>query len=128
MFVRFVVLLRDEDSQRLTGVFQAAYRLRDQGRLDNAEGRRFESLRRWFNEHLPVPVRFSRSRGRQAHRKAICWFKDDAVEHLGKIRELTALLERHGITTRRLWTDRPGYIVYEDDFQIAAVPFRDTVA
>src|SRR5206468_2554373 len=53
MFVRFVVAEQDEDSHRLTGVFQAAFRLRDQGLLSKAEGSRFEQLRQWFNEHLP---------------------------------------------------------------------------
>ena len=128
MFVRFVVLEQDESSHRLMGVFQAAFSLRDRGLLDSTERHGFENLRQWFNDHLPAPERFCRSRGRQAHRQGICWFKADAVEHLGKIRELVALLERHGITTRRLRAERPGYIVYEDDFQVAAVPFRDTIA
>jgi hypothetical protein len=128
MLVRFVVMERDEDSHQLTGVFHAAFRLRDRGILDRAEGSTFERLRLWFNEHLPVPDRFSRSRRSGAHHNAICWFKTDAVEHLGKMRELTELLARHGLIIRRLRTTRPGYVVYEDDFQVAAVPFRDTIA
>ena len=72
MFVRFVVTDRDENSHRLTGVFQEAFRLRDRGLLNHAE---FEKLRQWFNLHLPVPDRFSRSRRPHAHCNAICWFK-----------------------------------------------------
>jgi hypothetical protein len=128
MFVRFVTPYRDEDSHRLEGVFQAVYRLRDEGRLRQGEAKWLEAMRQWFNAHLPVPTRFSLDRGRQAHRRAICWFRADAAEHLGKVRELVALLERHGVPTRRLRTPRPGYIVYEDAFQVAAVPFRDVTA
>jgi hypothetical protein len=125
MFIRFVAPHRNEDSHCLEGVFQAAYRLRDAGRL--GEPRRFDDLLRWFNLHLPIPIRFRRSGGRQARRHAICWFRGNAVEHLGKVRELGALLERQGVPIRRLRTQRPGYVVYEDDFQVAAVPFRDTI-
>lgn len=126
MFIRFVVLRQDEDSGCLEGVFQAAYRLRDEKRFDPAGANRFEALRQWFNLHLPVPGRFSLTRGRQSHRQAICWFKPEATEHLGKISELALLLERGGIPVRKLRTSRPGYLVYEDQFQLAAVPFRDT--
>lgn len=126
MFVRFVILDKDEDSHCAAGVFQAAYRLRDEGRLDRGVARQLQCLLDWFNGCLPIPERFSLSRGRQSHRGAICWFKDGAVEHLGKIRELTAILEHHGFPTRRLRTERPGYLVYEDLFQVVAVPFRDT--
>ena len=35
MFVRFVIPCKDEDSGYLTGVFQAAYSLRDRGLLDS---------------------------------------------------------------------------------------------
>src|SRR5215472_349414 len=120
MFIRFVIPCKDEDSHCLTGVFQAAFSLRDRGLLDRAESRRFEALRQWFNARLPVPGRFSRSKGRQAHRQAICWLKPDAAEHLDKVRALAGLLEQHGIPTRVLRTKRPGYIVYEDKYQVAA--------
>jgi hypothetical protein len=40
--------------------------------------------------------------------------------------ESTHLLERHGVRTEVLRTDRPGYVVYEDEYQVAAIPFRGT--
>jgi hypothetical protein len=33
------------------------------------------------------------------------------------------MLERCGILTEMLRTDKPGYVVYEDKYQVAAVPF-----
>lgn len=128
MFLRYVVPSRDENSHRLSGVFGAAYRLHDRGHLGGDVEKAFADLFRWFNSHLPVPDRLSRSRRRGACPKAICWFKEDAAEPLLKVRELAALLDWHGIRTRELRTGRPGYVVYEDAFQIAAVPFRDTDA
>jgi hypothetical protein len=35
------------------------------------------------------------------------------------------MLEAHGIHTRRLTTSAPGFVVYEDEFQIVAEAFRD---
>jgi hypothetical protein len=128
MFIRFVVPVRHRHSHCLTGVFHAAFDLRDRGLLTGVEGARFERLRQWFNRHLPIPDRFARSRQPHAHASAICWFKDDAAEHLEWARELAALLARHGVATQVLRTDKPGYVVYEDDYQVAAVPFRDTIS
>jgi hypothetical protein len=128
MFVRFVVPFQDQDSHCLTGVFQAVYGLRDGGLLVDDERERFEVIRQWFNRHLPVPRRFARSRRPHARRNAVCWFKAHAADYLGRVRELAGLLERHGVPTEMLRTERPGYVVYEDEYQVAAVPFRGTRA
>lgn len=42
------------------------------------------------------------------------------------MRTLAGLLGAHGYTVEMLKTNRPGFIVYEDDAQIAAEPFADT--
>ena len=128
MFVRFVIARIDKDSHCLTGVFRAAAWLQEQGTLDAAAEKRIEQFLCWFNQRLPVPNRFARSRRPRAHPNAICWFKTTAREFLDKVRELTALLARHGLPTQTLQTQRPGYVVYEDEYQVVAVPFRDTLA
>jgi hypothetical protein len=44
------------------------------------------------------------------------------------MRELVALLEHKAIALEELRTERPGYVVYEDEFQVAAMPFgSDTI-
>jgi hypothetical protein len=40
-------------------------------------------------------------------------------------RELVAILEAHDIRTEMITSDRPGYVVYEDQYQVVAEPFRD---
>jgi len=72
-----------------------------------------------------VPSRLSRSRRRTAHSSAICWFKDTAHGYIDRMRRLAALLDASGVHTRMITTRRPGCIVYEDEHQVAAVPFRD---
>jgi len=46
--------------------------------------------------------------------------------HLEKIRELAELLDRYDVGIEIVRSERPGYVIYEDDAQIIAEPFRDT--
>ena len=128
MYIRFVVLQKDEDSHRAKGVYQAADELIIAGSLTDEELRWLKEVQRWFDKQLDVPLRFSRSTRAGAHPNAISWFKDSANLYIEKMRELVGFLEQHGLSTKMLQTSRPGYIVYEDEHQIAAVPFKDTRA
>jgi hypothetical protein len=126
MLMRFVSIQKLERSRILMGVFMAAETLRDNGQLDEADEEWYEGILDWFNRRLRVPPCFFQSALPDADSNAICWFKTDAHAHIGKIRELLAFLEHNGVATRLVRTTRPGYVVYEDDYQVAAVPFRDT--
>jgi hypothetical protein len=128
VFIRFVVPLQHEDSHCRTGVFHEAYRLRDRDLLEYSEDAWLKYVLTWFEQQLPVPSRFSRSRRRCAHPQAVCWFKAEATRCIGMVRRMTSILDRHGVATQMLRTKRPGYIIYEDKYQVAAVPFRDTRA
>lgn len=124
MLIRFVVRKRDSDSQVEQGVIHAADDLRRQGFLADEEQKRVQELLRWFNHHLPVPGRFSRSRRPNACKRAISWFKPTARECLDRMQALAGVLHANGCAVERLTTDRPGYVVYEDDFQVVAEVFR----
>jgi hypothetical protein len=127
MLLRFVVQTFDPDSGRRQGVFQAACELRERGELSNDEDQLLRSIGHWFDDNLSKPVRLSRKRN-NSHRTpmALSWFKDTAQDHLRQIRLLSTVLEVHEIRVITLETDRPGYVVYEDDFQVVAEPFADT--
>ena len=128
MYLRFVIAKKDEDSGRRQGLFQALADLDYADLLSSDERENYERLKKWFNAELKKPRSFSRSSKASAKNVAIGWFKDTAGEHIANMRELALILDVHGIRTETIWTDRPGYIVYEDDFQIAAVPFGETGA
>lgn len=128
MYIRFVAPSRHEDSHCLTGIFYAACQLLDSCRLSADEHECCDEILDWFNRHLPFPDRFSRSKRRHAGGEAVCWFRDNAARYIRKVRELAAILHQHGMSVEMLRTSRPGYIVYEDSYQIVAVPFRDTRA
>ena len=126
VFIRFVVEERDRRSGRRRGVFQAAYALRSSGAMTKYEEARLADTLRWFDAHLEKPTQLARSRRPHRAAQAICWFKAGAAEHLGRIREVRHILDGYGVTVDAITTHRPGYIVYEDPFQVAAHPFAET--
>jgi len=125
LYLRFVVDDVDDDSQKPLGVFQAIHNLRSKGVLSDYECVQDDEIGRWFDKNLPKPTRFTASKPPyyRKQNKAISWFKHTAQEHISQIRSLAAILQNHGIFVHMLKTDRVGYAVYEDEFQVVAEPF-----
>ena len=123
MYIRFVIEEHDEDSQEPLGLFQAVADLRDDGHLSRDERVVADKIFAWFNKNLPEPERFSRSNKRSAKAVAISWFKPTAHEYIERMQGLAGILYAHDIPTKVVKTRRPGYIVYEDDYQVVAQPF-----
>lgn len=127
MFVRFVILALDGDSGRRQGLFQQAYALRRSRELPADLHAQLDDALDWLDEHLDVPDRLTRGGRTEQPGLAISWFKDAASDCIRHARTICKVLDQHGIRTEMLTTERPGYIVFEDEWQIAAVPFADTV-
>ena len=128
MFVRFVIHSKDEDSGKRQGIFQALVDVREEGLLYEYEVERVKEIHKWFNQNLNKPSSFTKSSKPHALNKAISWYKDTANEHISYMRELASILEGHGVAVDILKTERPGYIVYEDEHQVTAEPFGETGA
>jgi hypothetical protein len=116
----------DEHSGRRRGVFQAAADLVDANALPEDQVLELQSLRKWFGDHLQAPDRFSRSRKSNAAPKAIHWFKNSATAHVSRMHSICRILREHEIATEMITSDRPGYVVFEDEHQVAAIPFSET--
>jgi hypothetical protein len=130
VFLRFITYRRDDQTRYGQGVFQAAYALRDSGRLLPHDDVWFEDTVAWFERNLTVPGEevMDPIHDRPDGHRAIFWFHASAHEHVSRMRGLTALLEEHGIRTRTLRTRWPGTIVYQDRQQVVAIPRRDDVS
>jgi hypothetical protein len=126
MFIRFVIARLDPRSGRRQGLFQAAVELRNSNALTDHEEKQLEEIRDWFNRNLERPTRLSLSAKPHSKAQAISWFKESATDHISQMRTFAAILKLHDIAVQTLRTQRPGYVVYEDEFQIAAYPFADT--
>ena len=82
MYIRFVTGEVDPDSLSETGVFQAAYRLRNESAVYEYEETFLSELLKWFDENLEAPNKFTTSKPPHYRKKnkAISWFKESAAE------------------------------------------------
>lgn len=124
MFIRFVSGEIDEDSLVSTGIFLAAGDLLYDPLLPDDEYYPLRELMDWFNQHLKGPYDYRLRTPRRA-RRAICWFKPTAREHLSRAWQMAWILERNDVFIRTIKVERTGYVLYEDDAQILAEPFAD---
>jgi hypothetical protein len=109
------------------GIFEAAYGLCDGHFISGADRKSLEGLLSWFEGNLAIPKRFNRSRSKGYGRRntaGISWLKPTVSEHLARMRALAAILEKNGYQISQISTTRPGYVIFEDDHQVIAEPFR----
>jgi hypothetical protein len=119
-YLRFVIGRKDEESHVEQGIFQAAAQALEWQHITGADADELKELRAWFSENLEKPHSF----GRDKLRLGICWFKTSSAEHISRIWEMVQVLERNGIYVKKIRTDKPGYVIYEDEWQLVAEPFR----
>ena len=117
MFLRFVVGGDDEHHKLLSGLITEARLLRDAGVLTDYECENLENIYEWFNNSLPCPPFETAGWPRDA----VSWFKDSAKDPIKKMRELSVLLESHGLLVRTLRSERLGKVLYEDEYQIVVM-------
>jgi len=117
-YIRFVIPRRCGDSHRHAGVFMAALRHWSSDDVEGSLRDHLAWLLDWFGEHLHAPA--------IDDPRAIFWFRGSGNPCTRRSWELTLVLRELGEHPRLLKARRPGYIVYEDRHQVAAVPFRET--
>lgn len=113
-FLRFVI---DQPNLGAVGLFRSSELVEDCEDLPPAARSQLRAIFRWFNTNLPAPRRLPQS--------AVCWFRADATESVDRLR---TLVEIYRLADRQVWmqaTRNPGRVVYQDDFQVAAMPYRD---
>lgn len=128
MFIRFVTDKLDYDTGKPVGVFAVAYRLLDDEYdvLRTYEAKEIRATLDWFKENLPIPVKFSRSSRPNREDKGICWFRSSASDCIKNIRYLVHLVSEQNVIVHEHTTSQPGYLIYEDEFQVVAEPFSKT--
>ena len=123
MFIRFVSGEIDADSHVWAGLFGAAWTARLSNELPEYEVEALVELKDWFNTNLESP--FDHLPASYDYKRAICWFKPTAREHLARAWELTTILERNDVLIWTIRSTKTGLVYYEDDAQVLARPFGD---
>lgn len=119
-YVRFVINGKDGDSHVEQGIFQAACLALERQTVTGQDADELNELLAWFSRNLEKPTSF----GRNALRLGICWFKTGATEHIARMWQMVRILERNSIFVKKIRTDKPGCVIYEDEWQLVAEPFR----
>lgn len=95
------------------GIFSMLYQMAENGVMEEEDVDLFKEIDSWFAEELPWPPQCKRQE------KVICYFKIANTDMMMKmIRPLMWLLERYDHPYYVVYTNSPGEIVYEDDYQI----------
>jgi hypothetical protein len=119
-YIRFVVGLKDGNGHSEQGIFRAVMWALEWKEIQGSDAETLRELLVWFSRNLAKPS-YS---GRDGLRFGICWFKVGAVEHMLRIDEMSRVLERNGVYIKKIKTDKPGYVIYEDEWQLVAEPIR----
>lgn len=118
-YVRFIITRERNSNPSEQGVIHAAILALEWNEIAGSDTEELRRLFAWFDVHLKGPI----SSGRDKRRRGVSWFKTSSTEHLSRIADICKILERNGFLTKRISTDAPGYLIYEDEYQIVAEPF-----
>ena len=99
------------------GIFAAVHRLQEAGLLTDDEKAVYHDIDQvWFQENLPNPPFYDDDKPR----KPITWFKAATTGFmLEKLQPLMNMMEKYGKPYDMIYTNFPGRIVYEDEWQVA---------
>jgi hypothetical protein len=125
MYLRFTTRFINPYGEPETGIFMALKFLRDDYALTTEEHtNQLKELSDWFSKNLDKPTRFSKGTSKVNADISLSWFTDSAQEHIQKMQHLIKIAERYDLIIDRIASKNPGYIVFEDEYQISAVPFK----
>ena len=96
------------------GIFSMLNQMVTNGVMEEEDAELFKEIDSWFATELPWPPQCRRQE------KVICYFKTENSEMMMKMMNpLMWLLERYEHPYYVVYTNYPGEIVYEDEYQIA---------
>jgi hypothetical protein len=95
------------------------------GALPPGEVATYDEIYKRFRHHLRTPLDLSSSSTPHGRNVALSGFKVTAHGHIQPMHVLASILQCHAIAVEILHTQGPGFVLFEDDHQVAAEPFRD---
>ncbi len=104
------------------GIFSIGMKLVHDNVMEQEDAELFIELDKWFSEILPYPPQCMR------RENVVCFFKTENSEMMMKmIKPMMWLLDKYHHPFYVVYTNYPGEIVYEDEFQVAVKAGFDPV-
>ena len=128
MYIRFVSPHRDRVARVETGIFGAAYEVDYTPWRFADQPWHVAALRReldWFARALKAPDRLHLRPGRKGFRSGFCWFRPEAQDHIAHARHMAWVLGELGRPIAEIRSRKPGTILWQDRYQIVALPSGD---
>ena len=116
-YVRFAAHALHPESLRRKGLFSLAYEHLNDVELHADERASIQDALGWFEENLKVP-RFDEPR-------AVFFFRSTPAECMQRIWSLAYALREVGVSVEMQSFANPGRVIYEDEHQVAVVPWND---
>lgn len=105
-----------ENTMYAKGIFSMCWQLIQNETMVGEDADLFKEIDSWFQKHLPFPPQC------KEQKPVVCWFKtENADEMLKMIKPACWLLDRYHHPYYMVYTNYPGEIVYEDQYQIASI-------
>ena len=103
-----------ENTMYAKGIFSMCWQLIQNDVMEEEDVGLFKEIDSWFAENLPWP---DQCKNREL---VVCFFKTENTEEMMKmIRPALWLLEKYNHPYFLVYTNPPGEIVYEDQYQVA---------
>ncbi|MBQ9058203.1 MAG: hypothetical protein IJ125_03345 [Atopobiaceae bacterium] len=102
------------NTMQAAGIFSMCWKLIQDDVMDEEDAELFKEIDSWFAEELPFPDPCLRKEN------VICFFKTENSDLMMRmIKPAMWLLSRYNHPFYVVYTNTPGEIVYEDDYQVA---------
>ena len=103
-----------QNTRYAAGIFSMCWKLIQNDVMDKEDEALFKEIDSWFAKELPFPDPCMRKE------PVVCFFKTQNADLMMKmITPAMWLLERYGHPFYVVYTNSPGEIVYEDEYQVA---------
>ena len=117
-YTRYVIDDGESDDDEMDGVITILKAKIKEGIVDTHDSQLYEEVMSWYNEVLPVPP-YNANRGYWTINSLAYW-KSDQREIHEYMFSLVGICERINLKTKVILTNDPGFILYEDAFQVVA--------
>lgn len=108
------------------GVFGLVNGLALGGNLSEMELAAWRDGNSWFNAAYPDPSKSVPGiYDPELNPQAAAWFKDTATHLIERVEPYLEMLRQHNVEFRKLVSNDPGIIVYEDSVQVVVVPYKN---